>query len=271
MPEAQWTTALDWQAYLEECTAGIRDNALARTVREELRAHLEAECRALVAHGVPPEEAARRALADLGDATQVTRAIAERHRGPNWPRAQVLGTAAGAIGGLVYPCWPAVADVCTWTMHRLGLATGGWVLIAALVAAMSVAVFAAAAVALARCGERAGVFPAELWAAVFAVVGFAATVWAAAHLLVMIGVRAYTAVLPFWPTGVLSPAIRAALGQTAALPAVSWGTLGLAAQVTVWYAKGLLLIAVVVYAVRQARRVWSNGARSWAPSQPTRG
>jgi|GEM_PF-5199598 len=60
--DERWATALEWQAYIEEATADIRDNAEAEAAREALRAHLVDQS-ALAAEGSSPAEAAREAPA----------------------------------------------------------------------------------------------------------------------------------------------------------------------------------------------------------------
>ena len=61
-----------WAEWLEQATAGIASNSLARSVRRELRAHL-AEMMAAAGEGKDTDEAAREVLSRMGDPRVVGR------------------------------------------------------------------------------------------------------------------------------------------------------------------------------------------------------
>jgi len=114
-----WSQALGWQAYLEEATSAIRGNAAARAVREELRAHLEEARRHLLADGVPAEEAAARALEQMGEVSAVVAAFADPR---GWRRAPgaAVGGALLALGRRVARWWRRI-----WQRrYGVGLAAG---------------------------------------------------------------------------------------------------------------------------------------------------
>lgn len=118
MSESLWGVALDWQAYLEEATAGLRNNAIARTVREELRAPLEeARQRVMAEEGLDAEEAAREAVRHMGAPQAVGAALRARHS-VDWPRVVSAGAAAGVAGAAVFALglhllWRVVLAVMT--------------------------------------------------------------------------------------------------------------------------------------------------------------
>lgn len=173
MPDAHdpWTLALDWQSYLEQATAQIESNALARAVREELRGHLEAERLRATAEGADPDTAARRAMAAVGDATVVAAAMGAQHGSHLWRRALWVGTLAGAAVAVV---GQAVAAV-QWVALRFPTAPWrepwlGWLALALQ--------FAPLGVAARYAGRRAGREPIEVAAGAASIFGFVLTGWA---------------------------------------------------------------------------------------------
>jgi|GEM_PF-2803707 len=126
MPDANrlWGVASDWRAYLEEVTAGVNDNADARAVREELRAHLEeARQRPMAEEGLDSEDAAREALGRMGAPQTVAAALRARYC-VDWARIARAGIAAGVAGAGVFALglhllWRVVRSVMTIGDHAV--------------------------------------------------------------------------------------------------------------------------------------------------------
>ncbi|MCL8209311.1 MAG: permease prefix domain 1-containing protein [Actinomycetia bacterium] len=90
-----------WEDWLEEATAGITSNAMARSVRRELRAHLEEIAEGLRADGLSEEEVRGEALRQMGDPHAV---------GRDW-QARVAGSSAVELVALALA---AVFQIAGW-------------------------------------------------------------------------------------------------------------------------------------------------------------
>lgn len=74
---------LVFQKWCNEVTSGIHTHPDREHVSKELSHHLEDKYQALVAQGVAPKEATEKAIADMGDPTELTLQLAAAHR-PLW-------------------------------------------------------------------------------------------------------------------------------------------------------------------------------------------
>ena len=99
---------LSGEEFIEAVCAKVRFAPAREQIAEELRAHLEDRAAMLEEHGVPPEDAAARAAAPMGDPAEIGAAL-DREHSPLWGWAAVwtdvaryLALAALALGvGLV--------------------------------------------------------------------------------------------------------------------------------------------------------------------------
>lgn len=127
-----------WDEYVEEATARIRNRAMARNVRRELRDHLESATEALVEEGMDRSGAETEAMRRLGPVGMLAEQFRLRYRpsAPVWPvPVTALGFAAAvtALGShdpaagilLMFWClvWAALHPISFLSMGRVPLGT----------------------------------------------------------------------------------------------------------------------------------------------------
>jgi len=222
-----WDVALDWQTYLEEATAGIGGNTVARAVREELRGHLETERLRALAQGTSPETAARRAMAAMGDVRTSAAALGAQHGRVLWRHASWMGAASGLAAALANGFAAVVLHPMMLRPMMRGERLG--------VHALSLAcLFAPMAMASLWTGRRAGARPVEAAVATMSILGF----YVSAYPVVSMVFHMFPGVFLGQGPLVLGP--------------VGWTMLGGLQAAAATYGEGTLLLALAVYALRRA-------------------
>ena len=108
--------------YLDRVGARIRWPRARTYLLKELSGHLEDQRAALEAAGVPPEEAERRAVADMGDPEPVGDELNALHRPARSLAPAVFALAVSLAGAALIPALAGGSPLRYWAGLLLGLA-----------------------------------------------------------------------------------------------------------------------------------------------------
>lgn len=97
-----------FSAFVDAVCEKVRFTPARKEIAAELRAHLEDRAEMLIEHGVPPEDAARRAVAAMGNPAEIGAALDKEHA-PFWGWTAEL---TGTFIGLVIALFLAVGMCC---------------------------------------------------------------------------------------------------------------------------------------------------------------